>query len=167
MTNILLADEINRTTPKVQAALLESMQERQVTIGGKTQQLPNPFFVLATQNPLEQEGTYPLPEAQIDRFLCKIMVNYPSLEQEKEMLDKSTKYKVQSIKLKVKNIISHKELLAMQQEVATITVPSSIKDYVARVVQATRGEHPFIMYGASPRGSLSLLQAAQAVAYVQ
>lgn len=165
MTNILLADEINRTTPKVQAALLESMQERQVTIGGKTVKLPHPFFVLATQNPLEQEGTYPLPEAQIDRFLCKVMVDYPSLEQEKEMLDKSLDSKEKN--WKKKNIISQKELLAMQDEVAAIEVPSSIKDYITRIVQETRAGHDTIMYGASPRWSLSLMQAAQAVAYVQ
>lgn len=167
MTNILLADEINRTTPKVQAALLESMQERQVTIWWKTVKLPHPFFVLATQNPLEQEGTYPLPEAQIDRFLCKIMVDYPNLEQEKEMLDKTADYRLQTTNTKRKSIISGKELLAMQAEVAGIDVPSSIKDYIARIVQETRAGYSTILYGASPRGSISLMQAAQAVAYVQ
>lgn len=167
MTNILLADEINRTTPKVQSALLESMQERQVTIWWKTVKLPHPFFVLATQNPLEQEGTYPLPEAQIDRFLCKIMVDYPSLEQEKEMLDKNLELGVQSLDKKKKSIISGKELLAMQEEVAAVDVPSSIKDYIARIVQETRAGYNTIMYWASPRWSISLMQAAQAVAYVQ
>jgi len=168
VTNILLADEINRTTPKVQSALLESMQERQVTIGWKTKKLPNPFFVLATQNPLEQEGTYVLPEAQVDRFLCKIVVDYPTLDQEKLMLDKVEQLKVASWKLKVKNIISQKELLAMQEEVAGVEVPSSIKDYIARIVQATRDKHDDgIVYGASPRWSLALLQASQAVAYLQ
>lgn len=167
MTNILLADEINRTSPKVQSALLESMQERQVTIWGKTVKLPDPFFVLATQNPLEQEGTYPLPEAQIDRFLCKIMVDYPSLDQEKEMLDKSLDLSAKSVDKKKKAIVSWKELLAIQEEVAAITVSSSIKDYIARIVQATREGQTTIMYGASPRWSLSLMQAAQAVAYIQ
>lgn len=167
MTNILLADEINRTSPKVQSALLESMQERQVTIWWKTVKLPDPFFVLATQNPLEQEGTYPLPEAQIDRFLCKIMVDYPNLDQEKEMLDKSLDLRVKTSDKKKKAIVSWKELLAMQEEVAAITVPSSIKDYITRIVQATRAGQATIMYGASPRWSLSLMQAAQAVAYIQ
>lgn len=129
--------------------------------------LPHPFFVLATQNPLEQEGTYPLPEAQIDRFLCKILVDYPSLEQEKEMLDKTADYRLQTTNTKRKSIISGKELLAMQAEVAGIDVPSSIKDYIARIVQETRAGYSTILYGASPRGSISLMQAAQAVAYVQ
>ena len=168
VTNILLADEINRTTPKVQSALLESMQERQVTIGWKTKKLPDPFFVLATQNPLEQEGTYPLPEAQIDRFLCKIVVDYPSLDQEKLMLDKVGQLKVKNWKLKGKAIVSWKELLQMQEEVGNVKVPSSIKDYITRIVQATRvDEDNGIVYGASPRWSLALLQASQAVAYLQ
>jgi MoxR-like ATPase len=167
VTNILLADEINRTSPKVQSALLEAMQERQVTIWWKTAMLPDPFFVLATQNPLEQEWTYPLPEAQIDRFLCKIVVDYPTLEQEKEMLDLVDQWKVKSWKWKVKAIISWKELLAMQTEVAAVHVPSSVKDYIVRVVQATREAKDVILYGASPRWSLALLQAAQAVAYMQ
>jgi MoxR-like ATPase len=169
MTNILLADEINRTTPKVQAALLESMQERQVTIWWKTVKLPHPFFVLATQNPLEQEGTYPLPEAQIDRFLCKIMVDYPSLEQEKLMLEKLLKSPGLPRRKAPRNdvLISHKELLVMQEEVAAVDVPSSIKDYIARIVQETRAGYSTILYGSSPRWSISLMQAAQAVAYVQ
>lgn len=171
MTNILLADEINRTSPKVQSALLESMQERQVTIWWKTVKLPDPFFVLATQNPLEQEGTYPLPEAQIDRFLCKIMVDYPSLDQEKEMLDKLLESSGLPRRRKTPPcndvLISQKELLRMQEEVAAIAVPSSIKDYITRIVQATRAGQSTIMYGASPRWSLSLMQAAQAVAYIQ
>ncbi len=170
MTNILLADEINRTSPKVQSALLESMQERQVTIWWKTAKLPDPFFVLATQNPLEQEWTYPLPEAQIDRFLCKIVVDYPTLAQEKEMLDLVEQWKVKGWKWKVKYkdiVISWKELLAMQADVAAIQVAPSVKDYIARVVQATREAKDVILYGASPRWSLALLQAAQAVAYIQ
>lgn len=182
VTNILLADEINRTSPKVQSSLLEAMQEKQVTIWWKTVALPDPFFVLATQNPLEQEGTYPLPEAQIDRFLCKILVDYPSLEQEREMLDKSTdtglprrrkapshSKDTSSLTLTARNdiILSWKELLAMQDDVAVVWVSSSIKDYITRIVQATRKKQPGIMYGSSPRWSIALLQAAQAVAYVQ
>lgn len=166
VTNILLADEINRTSPKVQSSLLEAMQEKQVTIWWKTVKLPDPFFVLATQNPLEQEWTYPLPEAQIDRFLCKIVVNYPTLIEEKEMLEKNFLSKKSSAQKK-KSVISAKELLAMQEEVAAVQVSGSIKDYIARIVQATREKSPSIMYGSSPRGSIALLQASQAVAYMQ
>lgn len=163
VTNILLADEINRTSPKVQSSLLEAMQEKQVTIWWKTVKLPHPFFVLATQNPLEQEGTYPLPEAQIDRFLCKILVNYPTLTQEKEMLDKA----VYTVDKKHKSLVSAKELIAMQDAVASVSVSDSIKDYITRIVQATREKQPGIVYGSSPRWSIALLQAAQAIAYMQ
>lgn len=163
VANIILADEINRTTPKVQSALLESMQEQQVTIGGETHKLPHPFMVLATQNPIEQEGTYPLPEAQLDRFLFKVIVEYPSLEEEKEVLDISEKEE----SIKTKKSMTHKKLLSLQEKVKQVYINDEVKDYITRLVEETRKPHQHIQYGASPRGSLGLLQAAKAVALLE
>jgi MoxR-like ATPase len=123
MANIILADEINRATPKVQSALLEAMQEQQVTIGGKTFPLPKPFFVLATQNPLEQEGTYPLPEAQIDRFLFKIIVGYPTIHDEKKILDEME----HDTDIHVSKIINHKEFFTLKEGVGAVTISDQVK----------------------------------------
>jgi MoxR-like ATPase len=159
-THVLLADEINRATPKTQSALLECMEERQVTADGITYELPHPFFVIGTENNIEAHGTYPLPDAQLDRFLMRISIGYPSKEEEIRILARQTKttplYDLQEE-------ISREELLDMQREVREIYVDASIRDYIVSVVTATR-THPQVSLGASPRGSLFLLHAAQAYA---
>jgi MoxR-like ATPase len=160
MANIILADEINRATPKVQSALLEAMQEHQVTIWWITHKLPSPFFVLATQNPIEQEGTYPLPEAQIDRFLFKVLVKYPSLADEKKILDTMEKEDL----TKIKSVVSHSELAAIKKDIDDITISDEIKHYITRLTSITRQEHEYILYGTSPRGSIGLMLASKAVA---
>lgn len=159
--NIVLADEINRTTPKVQSALLEAMQEHQVTIWGETMKLPQPFFVLATQNPLEQEWTYPLPEAQVDRFLFHVLVDYPSHADEKKILDIHEHADAE----KIKTVLTKRKLATVQKAVAEVSISNKMKDYIIRLVTATR-EHPLIEYGASPRASIALMQAARAVAFL-
>lgn len=141
MTNILLADEINRATPKVQSALLEAMQEHQVSIGGTTYPLPDPFFVLATQNPLEQEGTYPLPEAQIDRFLFKILVNYPSLHDEKKILDEQEN----DDKLQLQKLFSHENFMTLRTQAEKIEISEPVKHYITKLVHATR-QSPLLVY---------------------
>lgn len=146
MANIILADEINRATPKVQSAMLEAMQEQQVTIGGKSFTLPDPFFVLATQNPLEQEGTYPLPEAQIDRFLFKILVSYPNIQDEKKILDEMEYDK----DIQIKKLINHKEFFALKKSVQEVTISDQIKRYITRLIEATRTCEQ-LLYGSSPR----------------
>ncbi len=163
MANIILADEINRATPKVQSALLEAMQEHQVTIGWITHKLPEPFFVLATQNPLEQEGTYPLPEAQIDRFLFKILVGYPSLADEKKILDILEKEDISH----TKHVISHAQLTALKKTIDDIIISDEIKHYITRLTSITRKEHEYILYGTSPRGSIGLMTASKAVALAE
>jgi len=163
VANIILADEINRSTPKVQSALLEAMQEQQVTIGGKTVKLPEPFFVLATQNPLEQEGTYPLPEAQIDRFLFKILVDYPTLHEEKKVMDVVEHEE----KIHVEKIVSNHDFDALKVGVEKVTMSDEVKEYITRLVQKTREKNPNILYGSSPRGSIGLMTAAKALAFVQ
>ncbi len=163
MANIILADEINRATPKVQSALLEAMQEHQVTIGWFTHKLPEPFFVLATQNPIEQEGTYPLPEAQIDRFLFKVLVSYPSISQEKTMLDTLEKEHLHELK----SVITHKQLNDLKKEIDTITISDEIKHYITRLTHITRQEHQYILYGTSPRWSIGLMLASKAVALAE
>ena len=160
-SNFVLADEINRATPKVQSALLEAMQERQVTLWGKTVPLPDPFFVMATQNPLEHEGTYPLPEAQLDRFLCKVLVDYPSVQEEKWILDV-----VSDTAPSVKKLLSVKELHAMQKSIKEIDVSNDIKHYIVDLVHKTRARDPRVLYGVSPRWSLSIMHAAQALAFL-
>lgn len=157
--HFVLADEINRATPKVQSALLEAMQERQVTLWGKTMPLPDPFFVMATQNPLEHEGTYPLPEAQLDRFLCKILVDYPSAQEEKDILDV-----VSDASASIKKLLSVKELDRWQGASRKVTVSNEVKQYIVDLVQKTRVKDPRVLYGVSPRGSLSIMYAAQALA---
>ncbi|HHI87630.1 MAG TPA: AAA family ATPase [Candidatus Cloacimonetes bacterium] len=165
-SNIILADEINRAPAKVQSALLEAMQERQVTIGEKSYELEEPFLVLATQNPIEQEGTYPLPEAQVDRFMLKLKVTYPKKEEEREIINRMSDNKP----IKVKKIIKPKDVLNTRALVNDIYVDEKIKEYVLNIVFATRSpeEHglkdisEFIEYGASPRASIYLVRAAKA-----
>jgi MoxR-like ATPase len=163
LNQIVLADEINRATPRTQSALLEAMQERTVTVDGVTHQTPRPFLVMATQNPIELEGTFPLPEAQVDRFLLRISLGYPSLEEEHEIL---LRHKLADPLDKLEAVASPDALLASQQAVREIAVEESVRDYIIRVVQATR-HHAAVELGASPRGSLSLYRAAQALAAIR
>ena len=167
-TNILLADEINRTPPKTQAALLQAMQEREVTISGKTYDLPQPFFTIATQNPIEQEGTYPLPEAQLDRFMFNIKVGYPSATEEEQILAATTRNETPE----VKRILSAKAIVNLQKLVNSIAVSEQIIKYAARLVRATRpddSESPefireLVDWGAGPRAGQFLIQGGKAIA---
>ena len=161
-TNLLLADEINRATPKVQSALLEAMQEKTVTIWKETFPLDNPFFVMATQNPLEQEWTFPLPEAQLDRFLFKVEVNYPSFDDELRILD--------TFNLDIENIeqvLSKEELKQMKGEIKNVEVPENIKKYIIQLVEATRREDEDLQIGASTRWIIAIKQASMVVAYLR
>jgi len=162
--NIVLADEINRATPKTQSALLEAMQEKQVTVGNQTFKLDLPFFVLATQNPIEQEGTYPLPEAQADRFLLKIRVGYPSFEEEKEIVDK---YATEKSLPRLRTLIGKQHLLTMQQHTRQVPIAHDLRDRVLKIISATREKKDIIQYGASPRASIGLILAAKARALIQ
>ena len=162
--NLLLADEINRATPKTQSALLEAMQEKQVTVGNNTFKLDLPFFVLATQNPIEQEGTYPLPEAQADRFLLKIKVGYPSFEEEREIVDRYTST-IREQKLKM--MINKNHLLSLQSLTRQVPVANDIKMRAVKLVVSTRTNKDVIHYGASPRASIGLLLAAKARALIR
>lgn len=163
--NIVLADEINRTPPKTQAAMLEAMQERRVTVGGTTHALPTPFFVLATQNPLEQEGTYPLPEAQLDRFLFLINVGYPSAEEELAIMKRGTTGRPEE----VEPVMTGEGILYLQETVRQIPVADHVYEYAERIVRATRPKQPdaleyctkFLSFGAGPRASLGLIMAAK------
>ncbi len=156
--NIVLADEINRASPKTQSAMLESMQERQVTIGNKTYPLDKPFFVLATQNPIEMEGTYPLPEAQLDRFLLKILMDYPTFEDENEIVNRYTKNIVPT----VSKVVSKSEVLELQKLTRDVPVAEDIKSRAIKIVTATRAKSEHIEYGASPRASIGIILAAKA-----
>ncbi len=156
--NLLLGDEINRSPPKTQAALLEAMQERQVTIEGVTRALPRPFLVLATQNPIEYEGTYPLPEAQLDRFLMRIGVGYPSRDEERGMLESRRQRQSDEIRLRV--VVGREALLAMQAQLELVHVDPDLEYYMVDLVAATRS-HPGVQVGASPRGSLALLKLSR------
>ena len=170
-TNVLLADEINRTPPKTQAALLEAMQERQVSAGQETYKLPDPFFVIATQNPIEQEGTYPLPEAQMDRFMFTIKVDYPNLEDEKRIIALSGRTEA----VELTKVLSVKAILNLQKVVHAIPVGETIIDYCARLVRATRPSDPtapefikrLVDYGAGPRAGIFLAEAGRAFAAMQ
>jgi MoxR-like ATPase len=162
MGNIILADEINRTSPKTQSALLEAMEEGNITIDGVTRRLPKPFFVLATQNPIEYEGTYPLPEAQLDRFLLKMRMGYPSILEEIEILSRAEK--VPPIQ-ELQPVISVEELIALQQKVKDVYVDDTIKRYIVEIVQRSR-TFASVYLGVSPRGSIALMKAAQAYAFV-
>jgi MoxR-like ATPase len=161
--NVLLADEINRASPRTQSALLESMSEAQVTIDGATHPLPAPFFVIATQNPVDYQGTYPLPEAQLDRFLLRIGVGYPALADEMTMLYARQR---QDPLLGVEALASMEDLLAMQGEVREVEVKEAVAGYLLAIVAATR-EHRAVDLGASPRGALALFRAAQARAFLR
>ncbi len=166
--NIILADEINRTPPKTQAALLQAMQERQVTVGQETYNLPDPFFVIATQNPIEQEGTYPLPEAQLDRFMFNIKVDYPSYDEEKRILDMATREEQQEIT----KVLSGRAILNMQKLVRSVPVGDYVKEYVTKLVRATRPKDPsapdfvkkMVDWGAGPRAGIFLIQGGKAMA---
>jgi MoxR-like ATPase len=162
MAQIVLADEINRATPKTQSALLETMEERQVTVDGVTYPLPRPFIVLATQNPIEYEGTFPLPEAQLDRFLMRITLGYPNRAEEIEVLNRQEQVHPLG---KLEQVVDASELVAGQQAIKSVHVDRLIKEYIVAVVSATR-RHDDVYLGASPRGSLSLQTASQARAAV-
>jgi MoxR-like ATPase len=171
-TNVLLADEINRAPAKVQSALLEAMQEKQVTIGDQTYELPEPFLVLATQNPIEQEGTYPLPEAQVDRFMLMTHVDYPSKDEEREIMDRMTQ---QTDPIELESVATPKDVLQAQKTVREVYIDEKLRDYIVNLVFATRypEEHgledleDFIEYGASPRASIFLNLTARCHAFVQ
>ena len=163
MTQVVLADEINRATPRTQSALLEAMQERQVTADGVTRPLPRPFLVIATQNPVELEGTFPLPEAQIDRFLVKVQLGYPTQQEENAILERFG----QSDPLAgLEPVTGPEEILALIEERRHVRVEASVRDYVVRIARATR-ENSDVQLGASPRATLALYQAAQAAAAIQ
>jgi MoxR-like ATPase len=164
-TNLLLADEINRTPPKTQAALLEAMQEAQVTIDGNPHELPAPFLVVATQNPVEYEGTYPLPEAQLDRFLFRVDIGYPSAEEEVAILRLRHRGVAPVTLEEVEAVVSEEDLASFAAGVDGITVSDEVSEYVAAVVRQTR-ELPSVSLGASPRAAVHLLAAASAVAFL-
>lgn len=161
--NVLLVDEINRATPRTQSALLEAMQEQQVTVDGVTYQLPRPFIVLATQNPIEYEGTFPLPEAQLDRFLMRLSIGYPSLADERILL---THLQREHPITWLKPVVEASRLSQLQREVWEIYVDESLQDYIVKLVNATR-IHPDLSLGASPRASLALFKTAQALAAIR
>jgi MoxR-like ATPase len=169
--NIILADEINRAPAKVQSALLEAMQEKQVTIGGTTYRLEEPFLVLATQNPIEQEGTYPLPEAQLDRFMLKVRVGYPTRDEEKEVLLRmSTGHEIP-----VDRVLTPADIMAAREAIAGLYIDQKMVDYIVDLIRATRDPgivglpdlKPLIAFGGSPRASIALAQAAKAHAYLR
>ncbi len=162
-SNIVLADEINRSSPKTQSSLLEAMQERQITVDGNTYKLPEPFMVLATQNPIEYEGTFPLPEAQIDRFAMKISMGYPSYSEEKSILNK---YKGDNPLEEMESVISVEELRKVQKSVEQVHVDETIQDYIVQIVQGTRG-HKDVYLGCSPRGTLALFNNCRALAFIR
>ncbi len=168
--NLLLADEINRAPAKVQSALLEVMQERQVTIGRETHKVPNPFLVMATQNPIETDGTYPLPEAQVDRFMMKVVVDYPNEREEYVIVERMT-----GILLPVVKVLTTDQLVGLQDEVSKVYVDPALIEYAIRIVTATRTPKdfgveeamPYITYGASPRASINLILTARALAFIR
>jgi len=162
-TNILLADEINRATPRTQSALLEAMQERQVTIGGVTRPLPQPFLVMATQNPIEYEGTFPLPEAQLDRFLMRISMGYPAFADERQMLHSQRRtHPIENLAA----VVNGDDLPTLSRQAAEVHVDPSLEEYILKLVHNTR-QHPDLLLGASPRGSLALYKTGQALAALQ
>jgi MoxR-like ATPase len=161
--NIVLADEINRASPKTQSAMLEAMQEKQVTVGNKTYLLDKPFFILATQNPIEMEGTYPLPEAQLDRFLLKILMTYPTFEDENEIVNRYTK----NITPAVRSVVSKAEVLELQKLTRDVPIAEDIKIRAIKIVEATRAKSDNIEYGASPRASIGIILAAKARALMR
>jgi MoxR-like ATPase len=179
--NIILADEINRAPAKVQSALLEAMQERQVTIGDNTYKLPEPFLVMATQNPIEQEGTYPLPEAQVDRFMLKVLVNYPTRKEEREMLERLTGQNqvmgeaAAATAIDVAKVLTKEDLISLRAIVNRIYIDDRVKDYCLDIIQATRDPaankleslRALVRFGASPRATIYLILAAKAYAFIK
>lgn len=163
MGNIVLADEINRTAPRTQAALLEGMAENSVTVDGITRKLANPFFVMATQNPIEYEGTYALPEAQLDRFLLKINIGYPTVEEEMQLL---TLKQYQDPLDQTQQVVTLSELLDLKNKAKQVFIDDVLKNYIIRLVDATR-KHPSVALGISPRGSLAFMHTAQAFALIE
>lgn len=161
--NFVLADEINRSPAKVQSALLEAMQERQVTIGDETYRLPEPFLVLATQNPLEQEGTYPLPEAQLDRFMFKVLVMFPGKEELRGIVEMTEGLKMPEIR----SLISGEELLEVRRLISGMPIADAVMDYILELVMATHEANPYIREGASPRAAQSLIRSARARAFME
>lgn len=162
-TNVLLADEINRATPRTQSALLEVMEEKQITIDGQTRLVPQPFFVIATQNPIEYQGTFPLPEAQMDRFTISLSLGYPTIEEELQMLERQSK----QIKTdKLLPCLSLENLIELQQAVREIKVTKELQSYIVSIVQASRQDEEIIL-GVSPRGTIALQKAAQAWAFLE
>ncbi|SDC96338.1 MoxR-like ATPase [Terribacillus halophilus] len=160
--NIVLADEINRTSPKTQSAMLEAMEEKNITVEGNALPLADPFFVMATQNPVDYEGTYPLPEAQLDRFLLKIRMGYPNAQEEMQMLDAVTaKHPIGS----VEPVMTKSDLLSMQEAVANVYVDPQIQQYIVDLAQISR-KHPDVYLGLSPRGSIAMMRAAKAYAFI-
>jgi MoxR-like ATPase len=170
-SNLVLADEINRAPAKVQSALLEAMQERQVTLGGETMPLPVPFLVLATENPIDQEGTYPLPEAQVDRFMFKVLIGYPSFEEERKILDKMA---FTQPEMKVQSVVGLDEILRTRKLVDRVHVDEKVRDYIVHIVFATRNPEKYqldfkhlVQFGTSPRATIYLTVAAKAWALLQ
>lgn len=171
-SNLILADEINRSPAKVQSALLEAMQEKQVTIGETTFKLDKPFLVLATQNPVEQEGTYPLPEAQVDRFMMKVYVDYPSKQDELEVMRRMSGLNYKS---DIKQILSKEEIFQIRDEINDISVSEGLEKYIIELIFSTRNPQEYglgemgeyIQFGASPRASIAMIQAAKAIAYFE
>ncbi len=162
-TSILLADEINRATPRTQAGLLECMEERQVTVDGVTRKLPDPFFVIATQNPIETAGTFPLPEAQLDRFMMKLSMGFPSQDEEKKILERA----LTGDRLKaLEAVVTGEDILAWRQEASSVSVHSELITYITDIVKATRNRSD-VAAGVSPRGSIALLRCAQALAFIR
>lgn len=160
ITNILLADEINRTIPRTQSSLLECMEERQVTVDGETHQLPAPFFVMATQNPIELEGTFPLPEAQLDRFLLKFSIGYPDRQEEIQML---SRFQQADPLEALSSVVTLDDISRMQRDRRSIIISDPVREYIVDIIRATR-DHAAVQFGASPRGSLGLMRAGQALA---
>jgi len=163
--NLLLADEINRAPAKVQSALLEAMQEKQVTIGETTYQLDKPFLVIATQNPIEQQGTYPLPEAQQDRFMLKLKIRYPDKNQERQIIDRFTKE--QSNDIPLSRILTRENIIDLRNKIENVYIDDNIKNYVLDIIFKTRQESVYISCGASPRASINLIKAAKCKAFME
>lgn len=162
-TSILLADEINRATPRTQAGLLECMEERQVTVDGVTRKLPDPFFVIATQNPIETAGTFPLPEAQLDRFMMKLSMGFPSQDEEKKILERA----LTGDRLKtLEAVVTGEDILVWRQEASSVSVHNELVTYITDIVKATRNRSD-VAAGVSPRGSIALLRCAQALAFIR
>lgn len=162
-SHLVLADEINRATPRTQSALLEAMEERQVTVDGNTYVLPKPFFVIATQNPIENTGTFPLPEAQIDRFMIRLSLGYPTLDQEVNLLMEHSK---KDLLQEIQAICTKEIILECQKECEQVTIHEDLVEYIVRIAKATRN-HPQIAYGVSPRGALGMVKCAKAYAAIQ